>query len=30
MSERELGVYLGHIVMAMDAIAEYIVGMRDR
>ena len=24
MSERELGVYLGHIVMAMDAIAEYI------
>ena len=30
MSERELGVYLGHIVMAMDAIAEYIVGMRER
>lgn len=30
MSERELGVYLGHIVMAMDAIAEYIVGMRDK
>ena len=29
MSERELGVYLGHIVMAMDAIAEYIMGMRD-
>ena len=30
MSERELGVYLGHVVMAMDAIAEYIVGMRDK
>ena len=29
MSERELGGYLGHIVMAMDAIAECIVGMRD-
>lgn len=29
MSGRELGCYLGHIVMAMDAIAEYIVGMRD-
>ena len=29
MSERDLGVYLGHIVMAMDAIAEYIMGMRD-
>ena len=29
MSECELGVYLGHIVMAMDAIAEYIMGMRD-
>ena len=23
MSGRELGCYLGHIVMAMDAIAEY-------
>lgn len=29
MSDRELSVYLGHVVMAMDAIAEYIAGMTD-
>jgi len=29
MSVSELSAYLGHIVMAMDAIAEYIDGMTD-
>lgn len=29
MSERDLAAYLGHVVMAMDAIAEYISGMTD-
>ena len=29
MSERDLAAYLGHVVMAMDAIGEYISGMTD-
>jgi len=29
MSVRELSAYLGHVVKAMDAIAEYIEGMTD-
>ena len=29
MSERDLTVYLGHVVMAMDAIAEYVSDMSE-
>ena len=29
MSERDLTAFLGHIVMAMDAISEYLVGMDE-
>ena len=27
MSDRDLSAFLGHVVMAMDTIAEYVAGM---